>query len=66
MSVQWGKVEVRIGSGRVPLPQHDTHISKWVLQARREERAERVLGIAGGLLLLGFIGLCTTMTVSLW
>jgi len=45
---------------------HDERISPWLRSLDRADKMERVLGIAGGLLLVGFIGVCATMSVVLW
>jgi hypothetical protein len=45
---------------------YDERISHWLTDVRRADLAERVLGIAGGLLVIAFVGVCTTMSIVLW
>ena len=42
---------------------HDERVGHWLTDVRRGDMAERVLGIAGGLLVVGFVGFMTTITV---
>lgn len=42
----------------------DKTISTWLTRAKRQERAEWFLGIAGLLLLVALVAACTTLSIA--